>query len=84
MCEVWPWHQDALSLLLACIGQFQLGIGMGGAHWRPAQAVNVAQEMHWMGIEPESQPDLRWQYRVMEQEALRVLNDREERAARQR
>lgn len=81
VCEVWPEHVDALHLLLACLGQLQQLIGgMGGAVWRAAQAVNVAQEARWLGLAGQRQAVVVRQYRVMEAEALRTLNEREAQA----
>ena len=80
---MWPEHVDALHLFLACMGQLQKNIGgMGGARWRAAQAVNVAQELAWMGIGGKRQAPVVRQYRQIEAEALRLLNEREIEAAR--
>jgi hypothetical protein len=80
---VWPEHVDALHLFLACMGQLQQQLGgMGGARWRAAQAVNVAQELSWMGIGGKRQTPVIGQYRQIELEALRLLNDREIEAAK--
>lgn len=84
VCEVWPAHVDALNLFLACMGQLQQHIGMGGAHWRAAQAVNVGQEARWQGLHGKRQARVVRQYRQIEQEALAVLNEREAEAARKR
>ena len=74
---------DALNLFLACRGQLQLSIGgMGGANWRPAQAVNVQQELRWLGIGGKKQVRVVQQYRVIEQEAVSLLNQREAEAAK--
>lgn len=65
------------------MAQLQQNIGgMGGAHWRAAQAVNVAQELGWLGIRGKAQVQVVRQYRQIEQEALRLLNEREIEAAR--
>ena len=85
VCEVWPEHVDALNLFLVCIGQLQMSIGgMGGAHWRSVQAVNLGQESRWLGIHGKRQAVVVRQYRAIEQEALRLLNEREAEAARRR
>lgn len=74
MCEVWPEHRQALELYLACESQWQpiLG-GMGGLVWRGAQWVNVAQAMRFMRVPAQDQPALWEQYRVMEREAMTIL-----------
>lgn len=77
-----PNHVPALHLFLACQSQWTLHLGMGGAHWRAAASVNVAQELHWLGIERSQRAALVQQYRHMEQEALSILNQREAQAAR--
>lgn len=64
------------------MGQLQMGLGgMGGAHWRAAQAVNLVQEARWQGLHGPRQAKVVGQYRVIEAEALRLLNEREARAA---
>lgn len=84
VCEVWPVHVDALHLFLACMGQLQMSLGgMGGAHWRAVQAVNVGQEARWQGLHGKQQAQVVAQYRVIEGEALHILNEREAQAARQ-
>lgn len=83
MCEVWPWHVDALNLFLACLGQLQLSMGMGGAQWRPAPSPAVAQEVRWLGIARGQQAPVLRRYREIEAEALRILNERELQALRE-
>lgn len=83
VCEVWPWHVDALNLFLACLGQLQLSMGMGGAHWRAAPSPAVAQEVRWLGILWRDQYPVVRQYREIEAEALRILNERELQAVRE-
>lgn len=56
---------------------------MGGANWRAAQAVNVAQELRWLGIHGKKQILVAQQYRVIENEAVRLLNAREAKAAQE-
>ena len=83
MCDVWPVNVLALNLFLACMGQLQLSLGgMGGANWRSVQAVNLVQEARWQGLHGKGQAEVVQQYRVIEQEALRILNEREAQAAR--
>ncbi len=82
-CEVWPCNQQALELMTACIRHFKLTLGgMGGAHWSAVPPGDVAREMEWLGVGRRDQRELRQQYRVMEDEALRILNEREAEAAR--
>jgi len=54
---------------------------MGGAHWRAAQAADVGQEARWQGLHGSRQAQVVRQYRVIEQEALALLNEREAKAA---
>ena len=83
VCEVWPEHVDALHLFQACRGQLCVVLGgMGGAHWRGAPSASVAQEARWLGIAGQRQARLAQQYRVIETEALHILNEREAQAAR--
>ena len=77
VCDVWPVHVDALNLFLACMTQLQLCIGMGGAIWRVAPSSSVAQEMRWLGIHGRRQAQVVQQYRVIEREAVRLLNERQ-------
>ena len=81
-CDVWPAHVDALNLFLACQEQWKLGIGMGGVIWRAAPSASVAQEARWLGLHGKRQATVAQQYRVIECEALRILNEREAQAAR--
>jgi len=75
---VWPQHWDAMRLLLVCLGQLELHLGaMGGAHYAPARAVNVQQELRWLGVPRKQHTQVVQQYRVMEREALLVLNEQE-------
>ena len=83
VCDVWPVNAPALNLFLACMGQLQLSLGgMGGANWRAVQAVNLVQEARWQGLHGKQQAQVVAQYRVIEGEALRILNEREAQAAR--
>ena len=83
VCEVHPAHVAALELFLSCTGQWVLQLGgMGGAHWRGADASALAQMMVWQGVTGKAQNALARQYRMMEAEGLRVLNEREAQAAR--
>lgn len=81
-CDVWPEHADALGLFMQCLDQLQISIGMGGAHWRAAPSASVLQEALWLGMGCKRQRAVVPQYRVMEREALRILNEREARAAK--
>lgn len=84
VCEVWPENVDALHLFLACLDQLQLSIGMGGGHWRAASSVSVAQEARWLGLQGKRQAVVAQQYRVMERESVRILNEREAQANRKK
>ena len=67
-----------MRLLLACMSQLTLHLGaMGGAHYAPAQAVNLNQELLWLEIPRRRHAEVVQQYRVMEREAILVLNERE-------
>lgn len=82
-CEVWPEHVQALDLLQACASQWQpLVSGMGGVWWRGAQWVNVAQAMQFMQVPRKAQPELWRQYRIMEQEAIDILQAQAHKAAK--
>ena len=72
-----PGHEQALNLFLSCQCQWQLGVGMSGILWTPAQSVNVQQEAKWLGLHGARQALVAGQYRVIEREALRILNERE-------
>lgn len=74
VCEVWPEHLDALNLWLTCQPQLRLVVGMGGSLWLAARSTDVAQEAQWLGLAVQRQGDVVAQYRVIEAEALRILN----------
>lgn len=75
----------ALELLAACQSQWQpLVAGMGGLWWRGAQWVNVVQAMRLMGVPRKEQGELWQQYRVMEAEALTILQQRADEQARKK
>lgn len=77
VCEVWPWHWNALRLFLACQGQLELCLGMGGVVYAGARATNVAQELQWLGVPRKAHAEVVGQYRVIEREALTLLNARQ-------
>lgn len=67
------------------MGQLPLSLGgMGGAHWSAVRAGDLAQEASWLGLRGSKQASVVRQYRVIEQEALALLNEREAQAARQK
>lgn len=67
---------------MVCTRHFRLILGgMGGAHWSAVSPVDVAREMDWLGVSRRDQRKLRQQYLSMEDEALRILNEREAKAA---
>lgn len=77
VCEVWEENWPALQLFLACQSQWVLHIGgMGGGVTTAAASCNVAQELAWQSVKPRHQKQVVAQYRVMEAEALRILNER--------
>jgi len=83
VCEIWPCNRLAFELLTACVRHFKLTLGgMGGAHWGAVSSGDVAREMDWLGVSRRDQRELRRQYLSMEDEALRILNEREAEAAR--
>lgn len=74
---MWPEHQDALRLFMACQSQWQLRLGgIAGVYWQAAQAVNVAQTMAFLAISKKDRTKVWEQYKTMESEALRILNSR--------
>lgn len=50
---------------------------MGGVQYAPVRSVNVNQELQWLEIPRKRHAQVAQQYRVMEREALRVLNEQE-------
>ena len=48
--------------------------------WRAAASVNVAQELRWLGIAKGSAASVVQQYRVIETEAVRLINERQAQA----
>ena len=81
--EVHPDNRSALDLFLAAMRHFNLVLsGMGGAQWLAVRPSDVRQLMDWLRVPRRDQPDLWQRYDVMEQEALRLLNERETEAAR--
>jgi len=47
---------------------------MGGAMWLAARSTEVAQEARWLGLSDGRQAEVMWMYRVIEAEALQILN----------
>jgi len=85
VCEIWPEHVQAMELFSACQSQWQPQMGaMGGVWWRGAQWVNVAQAMGLMRVPKKAQPELWQQYRIMEAEAMTILQARADAAASQK
>ena len=83
LCEIWPEHQQAFQLFMACARHLTLVLGgMGGVMWRAAPVSSVSQVMVWQGIKRSDQGRLWQQYQLMEIEALKILNEREAAAAR--
>jgi hypothetical protein len=81
--EVHPDNRRACDLFLAAMHHFQLVLGgMGGVHWAAVRPSDVRQLMDWLRVPRRDQPDLWRRYGVMEQEALRLLNERAAEAAR--
>lgn len=63
---------------MACLPQLEITLGgMGGAHYSAARSVNVAQELQWQGGAAKDRSQTVALYRVMEREALRVINERQ-------
>ena len=80
---MWPEHVLAMNLLAACQSQWQIQIGgMGGVLWRGARWSDVAQAMQFMAVPKKAQPELWQQYRVMEVEAMAILQARADKAAK--
>jgi hypothetical protein len=80
---VWPEHVLAMNLLAACQSQWRLQIrGMGGVVWRGAYWTDVAKAMQFMCVPKKAQPELWQQYRVMEAEAMAILQARADKAAK--
>lgn len=61
--------------------QLVLG-GMGGAQWRAACPSDIHLVMKWQGASKKQRPKLFEQYALMEQEALRLMNEREAEGAK--
>lgn len=76
VCEVLPENWEALLLYLRCKQQFKLSLGMAGGFWSACEACNVRQELDWMGIKPKQQAEVVDRYRVIEAEALRLMNQK--------
>lgn len=74
---LWPEHDAAAGLFMACLGQLSLHVGpMGGTVHTCCRASEVRQEAVWMGLRGALQAKVVAQYRIVEREALRLLNDR--------
>lgn len=81
--DVHPDNRRACDLFLAAMRHFQLVLGgMGGAQWLAVRPSDVRQLMDWLQVSRRDQPDLWRRYDVMEQEALRLLNEQTAEAAR--
>jgi len=75
-CEVWPENWNALLLFLACQTQWEISIGMGGAHYMPARSVNVELEYRWLKLERAKTATVIAQYRDIERHAMSICNER--------
>ena len=84
LVQVWPCNWPVLMLFNACARHWKLVLGgMGGAHWQATDPLAVQQIMRWRAVPRREQAEMWRLYAVMEQEALRILNEREAEAARQ-
>lgn len=83
VCEVFPENIAAFHLFCACIRYWKLVLGgMGGARWRAASPSDIHLVMKWHGVSKKQRPKLFGQYALMEQEALRLMNEREAEGAK--
>jgi hypothetical protein len=72
-CEVWPEHWDAAQLFQACGSYWTLHLGMGGLYYQGLDISKVGKVARdWFGLALTK--DLFWQLRIMEAEALPLLN----------
>ena len=76
VCEVLEEHMDAFNTFLACLTQLQRSVGLGGLYFAAARSTDVRAEMVWLGLDRARQAVVVQQYRVMESEALHILNKR--------
>lgn len=75
VCWVLPENWTALLVFLACQSQLELVVGVGGGCWRAAKSENVGRELLWLDVEPADQGKVVGQYRVIERELLRLMNE---------
>lgn len=81
--QVWPCNWPVLLLFLACSRHWKLVMGgMGGAHWQATDPLAVQQIMRWQGVQRREQAEMWRLYVVMENEALRLMNEREAEGAK--
>lgn len=81
--QVWPCNWPVLMLFLACSRHWKLVLGgMGGAHWQATDPLAVQQIMRWQGVGKREQAEMWRLYVVMENEALRLMNEREAEGAK--
>jgi len=52
-CEVWPQHEQALEVFLACARQWRIVAGMAGAFYQGIDATALHSTMQMMGIEDQ-------------------------------
>lgn len=83
VCEVFSENISAFRLFCSCMRYWQLVLGgMGGAQWRAACPSDIHLVMKWQGASKKQRPKLFEQYALMEQEALRLMNEREAEGAK--
>lgn len=83
LVQVWPCNWPVLMLFMACSRHWKLVLGgMGGAHWQATDPLAVQQIMRWQGVGKREQAEMWRLYVVMENEALRLMNEREAEGAK--
>ncbi|XKE45755.1 DUF1799 domain-containing protein [Halomonas organivorans] len=50
-CEVWPEHEQALEVFLACARQWRVIAGLGGACYQGIDATALQATMTMLGVE---------------------------------
>ncbi len=74
VCEVWPAHQAALRLFLACLSQMEMVTGAAGVVYCSARSVNVQQELQWLDLPVGIHAETVALYRSIERAAINILN----------
>lgn len=74
--ELWPEHWDAWQVFLSCATQWRILVGMGGVRYQGLDYGGVESVMRFQGIKGKDRREIFSQLQVLEEEALKVINEK--------